>query len=309
MILCIGEILADMIGEGDHPVRYARYAGGAPFNVACGITKCGGRAGFVGKVGDDIIGKYLIDFVSHAGLEYACVTPLKGANTTLAFVQINEEGDRDFCFFREHTADYQLSMRDVDTDRLRSASAVHIGSLMCSKQEGRDFIDELFAVCRSLGIPVSFDVNYRADLFESQRSAMEIYRRYAKKADIVKLSEEELTAMTGIREVRAACDMLSEKDKLILVTLGGRGSAAKLNGMYVEVPSVQVKPVDTTGAGDAFLAGTLSQLENRDYRRLSQTELTAVLKKANIVGALTTTRKGAIDAIPKQEEVLQYLQR
>ena len=134
MLLCIGEILADMIGEEKNGiVTYERKAGGAPFNVACALNKFGAEVKFIGSVGDDLIGRFLIKYASDLGMDTTYIHQNTDRNTTLAFVELNEEGDRDFCFYRKNTADY--CMPEVTDQLIKSADIVCIGSLMLADEK------------------------------------------------------------------------------------------------------------------------------------------------------------------------------
>ena len=244
MILCVGEILVDMIGcRKDGSFVYERKAGGAPFNVACAIAKLGGSSAFCGSVGDDLIGAYLKEFARSRGLDGLCVSTDEYRNTTLAFVDIDENGERSFCFYRKNTADYRLP--DIDGELFDKANIVHIGSLMLSEEIGREYADKLIDRAKRAGKTVSFDVNYRTDIFRDESVAVSRYKRYIDRADIVKLSEDEYDIfgepyVNGLR------------DKLVCITLGSRGSKWLFDGREGNARSIAVKPIDTTGGGDAF---------------------------------------------------------
>lgn len=146
-----GEILADMIAQpSDGILTYGRYAGGAPFNVACGIAKLGGEAGFYGRVGDDLIGDFLISFAQGKNLAYCNVKKLPDRNTTLAFVELDGDGDRHFCFYRKHTADYCFDEADIP-EIIEKANIIYVGSLALSEERGRQFMDKLIAAAKSAG--------------------------------------------------------------------------------------------------------------------------------------------------------------
>ena len=305
MILSYGEILADLIGvEQGGVLSFERHAGGAPFNVACACTRAGGESGFIGCVGDDLIGKFLCDFVNKQGLAFTDISVLQSANTTLAFVELDESGERRFCFYRKNTADYRLQPKSLML--IPQADIVHLGSLMLSEKEGISFANRLVDVVKRAGKKLSFDINYRDDIFPNAKAAMRVYAKYAAAADIVKYSEDELamftgkTGLAGIREV-------SRPDKLVCVTLGGRGSAYSIGDRVCTVPSIKVKPVDTTGAGDAFYGALLSQLDSKDFTTLSDEALYNVFRFANVAGALATTARGAISSLPTKEEIEKLL--
>lgn len=301
MILCVGEILADMIGcERDGAFFYERKAGGAPFNVACAIKKLGGASAFCGCVGDDLIGGYLKAFADARGLDGLCISTDERRNTTLAFVDIDERGERSFCFYRKGTADYRLP--DIDDALFDKADIVHVGSLMISEEAGREYADRLIARAERAGKTVSFDVNYRTDIFRDKDRAISLYKRYIERADIVKLSEDEY-------EIFGAEYVDGLRGKLVCITLGSRGSRWLFDGRAGGADTIAVKPVDTTGAGDAFYAGLLKMLDGADRREYTDEFLNGALYYANVCGALNTLGRGAIDSLPDAAAVEKYMRR
>ncbi len=309
MIVCIGEILADMIGEAENGVcRFNRYAGGAPFNVACDVKKLGGKAGFVGCVGEDLIGRFLSDYADTCGLDYLKIRKDERHNTTLAFVELDAFGERKFSFYRKNTADYQIQEEDIQA-AIAAADIVHLGSLMISKEQGRKLADAVVAQTKAQGKILSFDVNYRDDIFSSEKEALAIYKKYVEEADIVKFSEDELLLFSGENDVEKACQALQKKDQLMLVTLGKEGSLAVFNGIKCKAESIFVQVVDTTGAGDAFYAGALSKLDGKKLLRLTEEELKIILRFGNICGALTTSDYGAVNACPNLDRVEKYMKK
>lgn len=305
MILSYGEILVDFIGKDNGGVlSYERYAGGAPFNVACAAAKAGGNAGFAGAVGDDLIGRFLNDFAHKQGLASVDITVRPDANTTLAFVELDAGGERSFCFYRKNTADYKMDYGSLE--KVESADIVHLGSLMLSMPEGVDFARELVKTVKAAGKKLSFDINYRDDIFPCKEAAKTVFGEFADAADIVKYSAEELELFTGEKRLDGL-DKVAKPGKLVCVTLGGAGSAYALGEKRGTVSSVPVKVVDTTGAGDAFYGALLSRLDGKELKNLKKAELDAAFKFANVAGACATAARGAIAALPSLEEIRKYL--
>ncbi len=300
MILCVGEILADMIGsQSGGTFFYERKAGGAPFNVACAIKKFGGSSAFAGSVGDDLIGDFLVGFAKSRELDFLKIDKLKDRNTTLAFVQIDEGGERSFCFYRRNTADYFLP--ELDNSALEKTDIVNIGSLMLSEDCGFDYAVNLAKRVRSLGKKVAFDVNFRTDIFKNRDEAKKRYEAMLGLADIVKFSEEEI----GIFGESYLKENLS--GKLLCISLGENGSEWRFDGNGGRVSTVKVRPVDTTGAGDAFFAGVLKGLDGTDRNEWTAEFLNRVFKEANVCGALNTLGRGAIDFLPDREKIEKTL--
>ena len=299
MLLCIGEILADMIGEEkNETITYERKAGGAPFNVACALKKFGREVKFVGSVGDDLIGSFLINYAKNFGMDTTYIHQNKERNTTLAFVELNEAGERSFCFYRKNTADYR--MPKVNDELIKAADIVCIGSLMLADSECVEYALDVIDRAHSFGKTVAFDVNYRTDIYRDKESAIKTYKRILSVADIVKFSEDEVETF-GEDYV----DSLS--DKLTLITLGKDGSEWRYKGNKNRVPTITVKPVDTTGAGDAFFAGALSVLDKNVGAPITDELLNDALRFGNVAGALNTTGRGAIDNLPDLDTVNKYL--
>lgn len=299
MLLCIGEILADMIGEEKNGnITYERKAGGAPFNVACALKKFGREVKFVGSVGDDLIGSFLIDYAKNFGMDTTYIHQNKDRNTTLAFVELNESGERSFCFYRKNTADY--CMPEISDELIGSADIVCIGSLMLADQKCVEYALDIIDRAHALGKTVAFDVNYRTDIYRDKESALKAYKRILSVADIVKFSEDEVETF-GEDYVEGL------KDKLTLITLGKDGSEWRYKGKKNRIPTITVNPVDTTGAGDAFFAGTLSVLDKNMGTTLNDELLDGALRFGNVAGALNTTGRGAIDNLPDLDTVNKYL--
>ena len=301
MLLCIGEILADMIGEEKNGITtYERKAGGAPFNVACALKKFGADVKFVGSVGDDLVGQFLIKYAKDFGMDTTYIHQNTERNTTLAFVELNEEGERSFCFYRKNTADY--CMPPVSDELIQSADTVCIGSLMLADEECVKYALDIIERAHSFGKTVAFDVNYRTDIYKDTESAIKTYKKILALADIVKFSEDEV-------EIFGQDYVNSLTDKLVLITLGRDGSEWRYHGIRNNLTSITVKSVDTTGAGDAFFAGTLSQLDKNAGKALNDEILNHALSFGNIAGALNTTGRGAIDNLPDLDTINKYLYR
>ncbi|MBR7116698.1 MAG: carbohydrate kinase [Clostridia bacterium] len=299
MLICIGEILADMIGEEKNGITtYERKAGGAPFNVACGLKKFGSDVKFVGSVGDDLIGSYLIKYARDFGMDTSYISKNPDRNTTLAFVELNEDGDRSFCFYRKNTAD--LCMPEVSDELIAAADIVCIGSLMLSDEGCVRYALDIIDRAHSAGKLVAFDVNYRTDIYRDTESAVKTYKRILSVADIVKFSEDEVETFT--KEY-----VESLRDKLVLITLGKEGSEWHYKGKTGRMPTISVKVVDTTGAGDAFFAGTLSIIDKNMDNPFCERVLNDAIRFGNVAGALNTTGRGAIDNLPDPETINRYL--
>ena len=291
MILSVGEILIDLFkSDSITKVRI----GGAPFNVAVAVKRSGGKVGFVGKVGDDDFGKFVINEVEKYNLDRVNVTTLDGHKTTVAEVSLDSNKERTFKFLRNDTADYQLTTEDVNFESF-SPSILHLGTLMLGKEIGRKFASSLIDLATKKCVKISVDVNFRDDIFESKYQRNEVMKPFIERADFLKMGLDEILDYTGESCLEKAIKNLKFKG-VLFVTDGKNGSRVFLGEESVLVPSEKVKAVDTTGAGDAYWGCVLAQLDQmiEQGKILTLERLIDVAKKANIAGAEAVTRIGAI---------------
>ena len=293
MILSIGEILADMVGgsEEDSLALHA-YCGGAPFNCAVNARQAGAKVGFLGRVGDDPVGRFLKSYARRAQFDYLEIQTDEVRSTTLAFVTLTD-GERDFSFNRHDTADYHIDLSHMDFAAFANLHIVHLGSLMLSEAEGRALAHEIVKRTRKTGAKLSFDVNFRKDIYADFEDALRAYRPFVAEADILKFSEDELAEFTGIADMDQAVMSLNKPDSLVVDTLGKKGCAyyyRKLRGIMPPAPDAGER-VDTTGAGDAFFGVLLAHIDGRE---LTKETIEYALMRANEAGARTICFKGAV---------------
>ena len=230
MITCIGEILIDQFRDNG---SISNNIGGAPFNVSVAIKRSGGSSSFVGAVGKDELGRYIKEETSKLGLDNLYIDELDNHPTTIALVTL-DNGERSFKFIRDNAADYQLSFPLPDF--VKESNIVHIGSLMISEEKGRNFVDELIKYLKERNILISFDINYREDIFKGCNDVRDIYKHVIDQIDILKISDEEISIF-GEEYIN------SLKNKLICLSLGSKGSEYRLNDMVGFVPSKKVLDV------------------------------------------------------------------
>lgn len=293
MILSVGEILADMIGQKEDGVTtFKAFCGGAPFNLAVNAKQSGAKVGFVGRVGNDVIGRFVLCEAQKAHLDRLDIQIDAECNTTIAFVTLTD-GERDFAFNRHDTADFNIDFDDIDFESYENLEIVHLGSLMLSEQKGREFAEKIANKASELGAKLSFDMNFRKDIYKDFEDAKRAYAPFVERADIIKFSDDELADYTGISDMDEAAKSVLKKDKLLLVTLGKSGSAFYYNDLKGIVPSISgVKCVDTTGAGDAFFGAFLANIEGKE---LTEENIVYAMQQGNIKGAKTTEFYGAIE--------------
>lgn len=299
MILSIGEILVDIYEAADTKLVLP---GGAPFNLACNIAHFKGDVCFYGAVGKDDYGDMLKQFAEQRPFKRIFIKQWPDKETTQAIVSL-KDGERCFTFKRKNGADYLLSMSDVKQFTVNSDTIIHLGSLLLSTSEGRQFVDELLAYVSVNQSTLSFDFNYREDIFGDFTTMKTSFESVVKRANIIKFSEEELLLFTGKSNMNEALDTFGHSDQLIIITLGERGSAYYLQGVRHNISTIHIRPIDTTGAGDAFFSYILYALDHKNYLELSHKALERIFYKANIVGARATLKKGAIDVVPTIDEI------
>ncbi len=304
-VFCIGELLIDFVAENQgsdlsKAVQFTKKAGGAPANVACAISKLGGRSYFIGCVGKDPFGTYLLDVLKTEGVDIS-MAQRSNTFTTLAFVSLASDGERDFVFDRG--ADKEL-VYDSSIKKNFKRNLVHFGAataLLGGEMETA-YNHYLFDALTKESF-ISFDPNYRADLWKDDEATfIKKCLPYVEKSHLCKFSLEEALLLSGKDSVEEACPVLHEIGvQIIAVTLGKDGTYLSMNGNTAIVPSVSVSPVDTTGAGDAFIGCLLYQIAGlQDFNSIfSDTEgLKKMIAIANKAGAITTTQYGAINALP-----------
>ena len=296
MILSIGEILADMIGEKENGnTVYRMFCGGAPFNVAFNAAKSGAKTAFIGNVGDDVIGRELKSIAQSTLIGDVRIGLDRERNTTLAFVSVSEKGERDFTFFRKGTADYNLDADAIDLSKYEGLGIVHLGSLMFSEKEGRRFASKIIKKVKDGKYLLSIDANFRMDLYDSVEEAVEAYKPFIEKADILKFSDDEILDYTGAESIEKGAESLVKPGRLLAVTMGNKGSMLWFDGKkYIVPPSEAVEPVDTTGAGDAFYGALLARIDEKGYRNLTIGDVIKAFEYANKKGGEATLHKGAI---------------
>ncbi|MEF2964994.1 PfkB family carbohydrate kinase [Paenibacillus sp. M1] len=314
-VIAIGEVLIDFTPAGRTAGGNEQFEcnpGGAPANVAAALSRLGAKAALISKVGEDQFGSLLHNTLLSAGVDVSGVSYTKEASTTLAFVHLDDKGDRSFSFFRKPGADTFLHSSDVPLGRIETCRALHFGSLSMTHEPARTATKTAVLKAKEAGALLSFDPNIRFALWESKEEAKQNILWGMQYADILKISEEELSFITGTSDVGKGSLELQEQFgiALIVVTLAEKGCYYRLAGQDGYVPGFQVKPIDTTGAGDAFLGCLLYKIleTGSSLYDLTNQQMISMLTFANAGGALATTRKGALGAMPTTEEINRMIE-
>ncbi len=315
-VTALGELLIDftpagLSGQGN--ICFERNPGGAPANVLACISRLGGKTAFIGKVGKDMFGDYLAETLTGYGIDVSGLMFSSEANTTLAFVQLNESGDRSFSFYRNPGADTMLDKNELSYELIGNSKVFHFGSLSLTDEPARSATIEALEYAREKGRIISYDPNLRPALWKSMEHALQEIRFGLGFCRLLKISEEELEFITGMSDLHnGSLELYKEYGiDIILITRGGNGSFYRLKYETGQVDTfTRCKTVDTTGAGDAFLGGFLFSLLNEHGGKINNLNAEALQKMlvfSNAVASLSTTKKGAIPSMPQLNEVQELI--
>ena len=297
-ILTIGEVLIDLTqtGKDERGIpQFAANPGGAPANLAVAAARLGAQTAFIGKVGADAFGRK----VDVSGMAVDADHP-----TTMAVVSVDATGERDFSFYRSANADVMLSKEDISEGALNAAKIVHFGSVSLTADPSRTATLDAAARAKKLGAVITYDPNYRANLWKNKEEAIAQMKVPLPLVDILKVSDEELPLLTGTTDCESGTAQLAQNGiKLIFVTLGPDGVFYRFGEKTGHVAGVPCKVGDTNGAGDTFFGAALSKLCKEELDTLTVEKLESILAFANKAASITTSRHGAIPAMPTLAEV------
>ncbi len=312
-VVALGELLIDFTPAGTSEagnILFERNPGGAPANVLAAVTKLGGTGALIGKVGYDQFGFFLRDVLERHGIDERGLCFSHDVNTTLAFVQLNEHGDRSFSFYRKPGADTTLTREDLDFGLIDSAKIFHFGSLSMTDEPARGATRAALEYARKKGKVITYDPNWRPALWANDEQAKENMLFGLQYADVLKISEEELVFLTGSGDVEAGSRQFLERGvKAVVVTLGAKGCyyrCAKGSGF---LRTYDTNVIDTTGSGDCFFGAMICQISRYKgaLEEISPEELAKMADFANAAGALCATQKGALSSMPTEEEVTRCM--
>lgn len=315
-ITTFGEILIDFTAQGvneDGQMLYARNPGGAPANVAVAAGKLGARTAFLGKAGKDAHGEFLREVLEKERVDTSGLILDKEYFTTLAFVDVKENGERTFSFARKPGADTEIRKEEIEVDVLDRTNIFHVGSLSLTAQPARD--TTLYAVkrARNKGSLISYDPNYRASLWPDEETAKRQMRSLIPYVDLMKISDEETELLTGEKDAEKAAEALyCQGVKVVAVTMGGDGAYIYCRDGGSLVPGFQAERIgDTNGAGDSFWGGFLYKISTSEKRlqELAKEELVEYARFGNAVASLCVEKKGAIPAMPTLVQVETRMKR
>lgn len=305
-VVCFGELLIDFVAMesgvtvGDAS-GFIKAPGGAPANVAVAVARLGHSSAFLGQVGDDPFGHYLAGVLLADKVDITGLNFISHARTALAFVSLAEAGERSFVFYRHPSADMLMRPENVAMNVIDQHRVFHFGSITMINEPARSATLTAVQHANAKNMLISYDPNLRLALWPDAEAAREGMLLGLDYAHVVKISDEELEFLGG-----DLSKLWRDQMQVIVVTHGAGGATAYTRMGKFPMPGFHVTPVDTTGAGDGFVAGFLvGMLEHKED---FMSHILAILRFANAVGALATTKRGAIPALPTREEVAAFLQ-
>ncbi|WP_337546573.1 carbohydrate kinase [Holdemanella biformis] len=312
-LLAIGEALIDMIPSNTGRIMnvnsFIPKVGGAPLNVCGAYTKLGGFSNIITMLGNDPFGDKIVAELKEYGIGVDYIRRTNKANTSLAFVTLDENGNRDFSFYRNPGADMLMSENDIDKTWFSDAFALHFCSVSLGDFPMRKAHNKAIKYSKENGLIVSFDPNVRLPLFDDHEYLKNVIHEYIQYADILKISDEEVEFIFGNKDIEENLDYLFDQGvKLLVYTSGKDGAVAYTNNVVAHSKGIKVNAVDTTGAGDGFIGCLLYQMakENVDLEQiniLTEEQLKTYLDLSNKFCSISVTKEGAIASYPRAKEI------
>lgn len=313
-VTALGELLVDFtengMSEQGNPLLEAN-PGGAPCNVLSMLQNLGKRTAFIGKVGADAFGQMLIQTVKEQGIDTENLVTDEEVHTTLAFVHTAEDGDRSFSFYRNPGADMMLKWDEVKPEILDDTRIFHFGTLSMTDEGIEAVTKKAVQKAKEMGAIISFDPNLRPPLWSNLEDAKSRMWYGISQCDILKISDDEIEFLTGTDDIDKGVRIIMEHShpSLICATMGKHGSKAYYNGKTVfGEPFLREDTIETTGAGDTFMACVINFVLENGIDSLTDKDLQDMLEFANAASSIITTRKGALKVMPKKNEIIEVIE-
>lgn len=317
-VICLGEVLVDMFSMGvgeplEKAPSFLPVPGGAPANVAIGLAKLGVDSALISKIGDDPFGRLLRSVILQNRVDISQLKVDRESRTTLAFISTREDGERDFCFYRNPGADMMLSAEEISEGFIKTARVFHYGSISMISDPSYSATLKALEYAKKYGLVISYDPNVRLSLWDSENQVKQRIIEGLHNSDLVKLNNDELEFITRISDIKQGSDILLKYGpKMVVVTEGDKGSFFNNGRTCSFVESYKVHTIDTTGCGDSFTSAILAKFllkikQGKDPFDLDCEEMEDILRFANAAGALTATKKGVIPSLPTQEDLGIFL--
>jgi fructokinase len=298
-----GDAVVDLIPDSDN--TYLKCPGGAPANVAVGIARLGGNCAFFGRVGDDPLGRFMAEVLNQENVDVSSLKLDPEQRTSTVIVDLNDQGERSFTFMVKPSADQFTQVKDIPS--FNAGEWLHCCSIALANEPSRSTTLAAMAAMKEANGFVSFDPNLRDEVWQQPQEIRSVVMSAVQMADVVKFSEEELLYLTETSSLDEGLAELAQYSiPLVLITLGENGALAIVNGQQHQIDSISVNVVDTTGAGDAFVSGLLAYLSQHDDWQ-QEAKVVEAVRWGNVCGALATTKKGAMSALPNRSLLLSYL--
>ncbi|MCG3729748.1 aminoimidazole riboside kinase [Vibrio cincinnatiensis] len=296
-----GDAVVDLIPDGEQ--HYLKCPGGAPANVAVAIARLGGQSAFFGRVGNDPLGRFIHQTLTNERVDSTHLLLDDQQRTSTVVVDLDGSGERSFTFMVKPSADQFLQPNDIP--EFHSGEWLHACSIALANEPSRSSTFEAMDRIKQAGGYISFDPNLREEVWQNPSELIEVVMQAVAKADVVKFSEEEITHLTQTDTIEAGINALKTLNiPLIIITQGAKGALVVTGDQQTLITGKVVKPIDTTGAGDAFVGGLLHKLATSDPWHK---DLETAILWAHGCGALATTKKGAMTALPTQQALLDFI--
>jgi fructokinase len=309
-VACLGELVMDLVPHsksGDEWL-YVPSPGGAPGNVAVGLARLGRRVVMLGKVGEDGFGDMIVSALDRYGVDTSGVTRAAREKTGLSVVTLGRAGEREFIFYRDNPADLTIDLDDINPELIERATISHFGVLPISAPRSAAAQRKAISLANAAGRLVSVDPNFRPALWQDRDAMLFAARELIAQADIVKLSEDELFGLTEMSSIEEAARSLWHKRlKIMAVTKGAHGAELFTSTERFICSGYAVEAIDTTAAGDAFMASLLSGLLEIAMQTTNHHRLAQILRSACAAGALATTMRGPMGSMPGKEDITLFI--
>ncbi|MEF1200111.1 aminoimidazole riboside kinase [Vibrio owensii] len=298
-----GDAVVDLIPDTDS--TYLKCPGGAPANVAVAISRLGGNSAFFGRVGQDPLGRFMKATLAQEQVNTDYMLLDEAQRTSTVIVDLDDSGERSFTFMVKPSADQFLIPADIPA--FVQGEWLHVCSIALANEPSRSSTLKAMQDIKAAGGFVSFDPNLREEVWANPEELKPVVRQAIELADVVKFSDDELLFLTDTDSLEAGLEAIKALDNtLVLITQGAKGALVVFEGEQELIAGQAVKPVDTTGAGDAFVGGLLARLAQQN-EWANKEAIHSAVNWANGCGALATTQKGAMTALPTQDALLAYI--
>ncbi len=311
-VICIGESLIDFMPNANAELSYTAKAGGAPSNVCACVSKLGGNGCYLGKLSTDVFSRFLLNTMQKWGVNTDYVVIDEKYQTALAFVTLDDNGDREFSFYRNESCDLMLNENEINPDMFSAGDILHFCSVGLVESPSKYAHLKAIELAKKAGAKISFDVNIRQNLWDNIDNCIATILKFIGSADIVKVTDEELQLLTGEKCENTAVKLLlkkAENCKILLVTKGKNGVAVfDRNLASFNRDAVDVKVVDTTGAGDCFIGSVLYHL----CKGIATFDLKSMVNTVDFASygcGVVIGKSGAMEAMPTQEDITNLIEK